>query len=228
MKTRVTIIVPYRNREIHMNQFIDMFRKYFIDLNSDFTLVFVEQYNEKPFNRGKLLNVGMKEFYNKTEYFINHDIDILPNMDCIKNIYDTHNLDYDVTRIFSGHDTSCGGLIKFHSNILSNMNGYPNDIWGWGIEDRAFYYRCKYMNMKLSPRYNSKFSFNSLNHTSNSHVYTKEKQKQSELWSEKFLDQLSKDELSSMININGFNDVEYHIINRYQKDNNIVVLKVDI
>lgn len=226
--TKVTIIVPYRNREEHMNQFIDMFRKSFFDLDSNFTLVFVEQCNEKPFNRGKLLNVGMKEFYSTTDYFINHDIDILPTIECIKSLYDTHKSNYDITRIFSAHDTSCGGLIKFHSNVLSNMNGYPNDLWGWGIEDRAFYFRCKYMNMKLSPRFNSKFSFNSLNHTSNSHVYTKEKKRQSEFWSDKFLSQLSKDDISYAINTNGFNDVEYHVINRERKDNNIVVLKVDI
>lgn len=226
--SKVTIVVPYRNRKQHMNQFIDMFRKRFSDIDSEFTLVFVEQCNEKPFNRGKLLNVGMKEFYNKTDYFINHDIDILPNMECIKSIYDTHELDYDITRISSPHEDSCGRLIKFARNVLDTMNGYPNDIWGWGIEDRAFYFRCKYMNRKISSRMNNIFSFEFLNHASNACEYLNEKKKQSELWSDKFLNQLSKEELSFMINKNGFNDVEYRVINRDQKDNNIVVLKVDI
>lgn len=224
----VTIVVPYRNREIHMNEFIDMFRKSFIDLDSDFTLVFVEQCNEKPFNRGKLLNVGMKEFYNETDYFINHDIDILPNMDCIKSIYDKHNNYHHIIRIFSAHDHSCGGLIKFARNVLDTMNGYPNDIWGWGVEDRAYYFRCKFMNTQISPRMNSKFSFTFLNHKSNARAYTQEIKIHSDMWCENYLNQLSKEQLEQLIMKNGFNDVEYHVIKKEQIDNNIIILKVDI
>ena len=35
------------------------------------------------------------------------------------------------------------------------INGYPNNIWGWGIEDRALYYRCHIKNVSMSPIYNS-------------------------------------------------------------------------
>lgn len=226
-KTKVTIVIPYRNRETHMTQFIDMFQKYFVDLNSKFTLVFVEQCNEKPFNRGKLLNVGMKEFYNETDYFMNHDIDILPNMECIKSIYDMHKHNYDIVRISSPHEHSCGRLVKFSTDILCTMNGYPNDIWGWGIEDRAFYFRCKYMNTKISSRMNNIFSFKFLNHASNICEYLNEKKKQSDIWTDEYLKRLSKEQLNSIIMKNGFNDVEYRVIKREQKDN-IVVLKVDI
>lgn len=68
----LAIIVPYRDREDHLKEFIPHMNKYLPDAK----IVIVEQADEKPFNRGKLLNVGFLEtdFF----YYCFHDVDHLP------------------------------------------------------------------------------------------------------------------------------------------------------
>lgn len=68
----LAIIVPYRNRAEHLAQFIPHMNKYLPDAK----IVIVEQADEKPFNRGKLLNIGFLE--TESFYFCFHDVDHLP------------------------------------------------------------------------------------------------------------------------------------------------------
>lgn len=35
-------------------------------------------------------------------------------------------------RIKSAHDNSLGGIIKVKHDIIFNINGFPNNIWGVG------------------------------------------------------------------------------------------------
>ena len=55
---KLGVIVPYRNRESHLKRFTDDTSKYLKSKNIDFEIVIVEQLDDKPFNRGKLLNIG--------------------------------------------------------------------------------------------------------------------------------------------------------------------------
>lgn len=68
----LAIIVPYRNRPDHLDQFIPHMNKYLPDAK----IVIVEQADEKPFNRGKLNNVGYKE--TEAFYYCFHDVDHIP------------------------------------------------------------------------------------------------------------------------------------------------------
>jgi hypothetical protein len=137
------IIIPYRNRRDHLNFLETRKIDWFIDTLNDSTLVvIVEQEDGKDFNRGKLLNIGIKELYDKCEsYFILHDIDLYLKGNQ-RNFYNIDNND-DIVRFFSGHKLSLGGLVKFKKKVLLDLNGHPNNIWGWGMEDRALYYRSR-------------------------------------------------------------------------------------
>jgi hypothetical protein len=68
----LSIVVPYRNREDHLAQFIPHMNKYLPNAK----IVIVEQADDKPFNRGKLLNISFKEI--DSFYYCFHDVDHLP------------------------------------------------------------------------------------------------------------------------------------------------------
>ena len=45
----------------------------------DYEIFIIEQSDDKPFNRGKLLNAGYKYALDKgCDYFVFHDVDMLP------------------------------------------------------------------------------------------------------------------------------------------------------
>ena len=50
--------------------------EYLTDL--DYQIFIIEQSDDKPFNRGKLLNVGYNWYDNGCDYFVFHDVDMLP------------------------------------------------------------------------------------------------------------------------------------------------------
>ena len=74
---KLGIIVPYRKRPGHLRKFRQSIESYLKD--QDYELIVVEQADDLPFNRGKLLNVGFKTALRKQcDYVAFHDIDMLP------------------------------------------------------------------------------------------------------------------------------------------------------
>jgi hypothetical protein len=219
------IIIPYRNRKEHLETFIKNVIPLFDKYLKPYKLVIVEQEEGKLFNRGKLLNIGFNEYKDKSEFFFTHDVDIIPNENCVKELYNKN--EYDVIRIFNGHNTSLGGIIKFSRDSFLNVNGLPNHIWGWGIEDRALYYRYIIMNKILSPNYTNVINFNILYHTSNVHNYTNEKLAISNKEDEIFNCNDKNIQLNHIMS-SGLNNLDYKILNRYTVNENIELIKVSI
>ena len=76
---KLGIIVPYRDRESHLTKFIAGVKSYFKNQKIKYEIIIVEQSDDKPFNRGKLLNIGFikaKELL--CDYIVFHDIDMVP------------------------------------------------------------------------------------------------------------------------------------------------------
>jgi len=150
------IIIPYRDRELHLKTIIPVLLKYGIDI------VVVEQGQGKPFNRAKLFNIGFLESKGY-DYIICHDVDLMPT-----------DVDY------SYHPTTChissristygynlpyadnyGGVTLFSSNIFRLVNGFSNNYWGWGAEDDDMLLRIKKANI---PYYHRPCIFDALSH----------------------------------------------------------------
>ena len=55
---KLAIIVPYRDREEHLARFVPHMDKFLSDKEIDYKIFVVEQGNDRPFNRGWLINVG--------------------------------------------------------------------------------------------------------------------------------------------------------------------------
>jgi len=76
---QLNVIVPYRNRESHLRRFIPALEKYLESKDIQFSISIVEQLNNKPFNRGKLLNIGYELSKDDADYFCFHDVDLIPD-----------------------------------------------------------------------------------------------------------------------------------------------------
>jgi glycosyl transferase family 7 (putative galactosyltransferase) len=148
---RLTIVVPYRDRAKHLQQFVSHMRSYFsrdkLDKDIPYRVLIVEQENGLPFNRGMLLNVGFLLGAEDSDYTCFHDVDYLPVWADYSwaegptpilwygaeqrpiapgrsNLTITHNLD----AYFSG-------VLLVPNDQFKKVNGYANDYWGWGFED---------------------------------------------------------------------------------------------
>ena len=75
-KYRVNIIVPYRDRQHHLNEFLHYFHRYLQLQQIDYRILVVEQSPGRPFNRGKLFNVGFVEAEKRfpADCYIFHDV----------------------------------------------------------------------------------------------------------------------------------------------------------
>lgn len=116
----LSVIVPYRNREEQLNVFVPFIKSYLPDAN----VFIIEQADEKPFNRGKLLNVGSQNAVHSS-YYVFHDIDMLP----IKVSYKERD---GVTQIaFSDIQLIdyLGGVTMFNPHEFVRSGGYHNDFW---------------------------------------------------------------------------------------------------
>ena len=73
MDKKLGVIVPYRNRKSHLKIFKKNITDYLNSQNIPFELIIVEQVDENPFNRGKLLNIGVIEAERlKCDYVVLH------------------------------------------------------------------------------------------------------------------------------------------------------------
>lgn len=148
---KIGIIVPYRNRRNHLNHFTTSIKNHFKKSKLDYELIIVEQSDDKPFNRGALLNIGVakaKEL--ECTYVALHDVDMLPTKDVDYSPVDrpTHL----ATSFTSEHykeqkriifDEYFGGVTLFPIEDYYHVNGYSNKYWGWGYEDDDLLWRCK-------------------------------------------------------------------------------------
>ena len=224
------IIVPIRDREEHKNLFL---KEYYPILNenfSNFKIVFVEQdFKNKYFNRGKILNIGIDIYKNKTKSFVTHDVDTFCPMEIFKEYLNSES-EYDVDRIYIGHDSSCGGICKFTHDSIFEVNGFPNYIWGWGVEDRALYYRYKMLSKKISEYKNGPCkngeNFRKLHHQHNANNTHPRNKKISD--NENEILNKTLEEQKQYIFSSGLNNLDFDIISRENIADNIEYIKVSI
>ena len=140
---KLGIIVPYRDREQQLKRFLSHMKEYIKDI--DYEIFIVEQADDKPFNRGKLLNAGYKYALDKgCDYFVFHDVDMLP--EDVDYSYSnkplhlaTHLQEHDYETTFFDY---FGGVTMFTKEDFKTINGFSNEYWGWGFEDDDLLVRC--------------------------------------------------------------------------------------
>lgn len=223
------IAVPYRNRQSQLEYFINntipLIHKYLPNTK----VVVVEQTDGKLFNRGKLLNIAFKEYENKTTYFFTHDIDINPTKKCIEKFYIKDVKNTEVFGIYTSKYDTLGGIIKIRNETIRLINGFPNDIWGWGSEDKALQNRSDYFNIKkiTTMTNNKKYpdylkQFDDINDRVNVNNL-KNLNKYDNLFKKK-----NRQEQRAMIFESGLNNLEYKILEKKMLHDIVEIIKVDI
>jgi predicted glycosyltransferase involved in capsule biosynthesis len=143
MDEKLAIVVPYRNRKEHLDKFLPAMESCsFLD-GIDYEILIVEQEEGKPFNRGKILNVGA--VYSKNSaYYCFHDVDMLPISSDYSYVSAPTHLASEAEQFgfklpYNGY---FGGVTLFDKHSFNRINGYSNDYWGWGAEDDDVMFRC--------------------------------------------------------------------------------------
>ncbi len=156
-KCKIAIIIPYRNREEHLADFINHFNK--LDNSniseSQLDVYIIEQNNEDKFNRGLLLNIGYLLARENTRYdrYIFHDVDLFPS----QFIYEVYFVDpkkqihYIIPKEEHKYnfENYFGGVVGLSEEIVQKVNGYPNNFFGWGGEDDSLYNRITANNIEM-------------------------------------------------------------------------------
>jgi hypothetical protein len=145
---KIVFIVPYRNRISHKY----FFSKYMTTLleGEDYEIYFSHQYDERPFNRGAIKNIGFLAIKNKypDNYkditFVFHDIDTVP----FDKIFSYETIAGTVKH-FYGFEYALGGIVSLKGSDFEMTNGYPN-FWGWGMEDAILQERCEKYNLSIN------------------------------------------------------------------------------
>ena len=145
------IIIPYRARENHLKYYIDntvpLLKKH---MPNSKVVVIEQDWNNKLFNRGCLINIGVKEYENKTAHCMTHDVDINPFEETILKYYVDPIPDNSIKGIYTSVCNTLGGIIKMQSKTFFDINGFPNNIWGWGQEDKALQNRAEFKKVNIT------------------------------------------------------------------------------
>jgi predicted glycosyltransferase involved in capsule biosynthesis len=172
---RLALVVPYRDRQEHLNRFITHYRN--ILPNAD--IIVVEQADNMPFNRAKLFNVFYCERGKEYDYYAFHDVDMyLDTKRTSVAVYDypdkpTHiatkceQFNYKLP-----YPAYFGGVVLINRFDFEKSGGFSNNFWGWGGEDdemrnnlnkkgiqitsREAYFRCAKHKRKIDRRQHMK------------------------------------------------------------------------
>jgi hypothetical protein len=142
---RLTIVIPYRDRQQHLLQLLPALTAALAAQGIRRRIVVVEQEPGAPFNRGRLLNIGMKLTAEATDYYCLHDVDAVPivaNYSCPSQPLRLVNNVVGAAGVASernGHYFS--GAVSIRKDQAFAANGFSNEYWGWGKEDDDFFFR---------------------------------------------------------------------------------------
>ncbi len=145
---KLGIIVPYRNRYQHLQEFKKLIVDYLESKSyKNYLIIIVEQDDAKLFNRGMLCNIGFIEAQrNKCDYIVIHDIDMIP----IDVDYSYSDVPIHLATDNIPFESYFGGMTLFPSSTFEKINGFSNLYWGWGFEDDDLRYRCVKSNVSFA------------------------------------------------------------------------------
>lgn len=137
------IIVPFRARENQLKLFLQHMHQFLPPQMINYQIFVIEQVDEFPFNRGKLMNVGYFESLNLNPSaccFIFHDVDLLPEDQ--RNIYSCSLsgprhvcASINEFRYKLLYSSLFGGAVAISRGDFKDIHGFANIYYGWGGED---------------------------------------------------------------------------------------------
>jgi len=144
---KLGVCVPYRDRELHLNEFVPKVGKYLKQQGIDFQMYFCHQIDDKLFNRGATKNIAAKHAFEEgCDYIVWHDIDMIPEEGADYSFPDKYPI-HIATKISQmeyklKYHEYFGGAVIFSKEQVEATNGYSNNYWDWGMEDDDLFWRC--------------------------------------------------------------------------------------
>nr|XP_002125920.1 beta-1,4-galactosyltransferase 1 [Ciona intestinalis] len=140
--TNFAIIVPFRDREQHLRFFLFYIHPLLQRQRTCYTIIVVEQDDDKTFNKGKMMNSGFLYANSIGDFdcYIFHDVDMIAEND--RNIYQCKEkkvahlvwqmdkYDYEIP-----YYDYIGGVLAFTKEQFITVNGFSTMYEGWGGED---------------------------------------------------------------------------------------------
>lgn len=147
-KYSTAIIVPYRQREEQLHKFLIYMHNYLRHQDIHYRIFLIEQYDEKPFNRAKLFNIGsIIAAEHEFPCLVLHDVDLLPLN--LGSLYACTELPrhmcaaLDMWRFHLPYRGLFGGVVSIRTQQFRTINGMSNMYEGWGGEDDDLFERLK-------------------------------------------------------------------------------------
>jgi hypothetical protein len=150
--------VPYRDRE-PQRFFFQNYMTYLMEdhvehdgASGDYVLLFVEQMDARPFNRGAMKNIGflaVKKLFPDAYgdiVLVFNDVDVLP--------YRKNMLRYEppvgggTIMHHYGFEFALGGIFSVRASDFERLNGFAN-YWTWGFEDNLLQNRALRQHMVI-------------------------------------------------------------------------------
>lgn len=168
---KYSIIIPYRNREEHLQILLPIIYDRFESKN--YEIIVTEQDDNEKFNKAALYNIAFN--LSEGDILVFHDVDHVPteNVDYFK--IENENLDvwYPVKNVIytdlnfvnlpdneipggyithknQVHDDHFGGVFICKKEVFKNVNGMCPLYVGWGKEDEDIRDRFLYHNHKIT------------------------------------------------------------------------------
>jgi hypothetical protein len=209
---KLTIVIPYRDRSENLSYFLEETPK---KINSEFDILIVEQFDEKLFNKGKLLNIGFDIKKNYSDYFCFHDVDMIPIYADYSYSEIPVNLTSNIEQFNNGipYEEYYGGVNLFNNKDFLKINGYSNEYWGWGCEDDDLLNRVKSHGFDLNRRLGVFKSLEHLNMRFNNPNYNSNLEKLTNIYD---------------FQTDGLNTLNYDVIDIINIDSNVNMIKVSI
>ena len=135
-KEELIIVVPFRNREDNLKQFVPHMHTFLNGVKH--RMVVIEQWGDGLFNRAKLLNAGFSLYQDTSAYFCFHDVDMLPesaSCDYAYPVMPTHLSAFVSQFEYQFTPQYFGGVLLVNKEDFRKVNGFSNQYWGWGAED---------------------------------------------------------------------------------------------
>ncbi len=225
MKT--IIIIPYRDRMSHLEYFL---KNSYPELNkkiNNLEILIVEQNNGKKFNRGLMINIGY-QYYNNDKYdYITQDVDVNPILEESFDMYNYNLKNNEIYAIYSDENT-LGGLVKFKGCDYKNLNGFPNDFWGWGCEDKELLNRAEFKNIKIK----RSIGFHDMKSREKYFLIFQDNhlRERNDKYGESYIlwNRLSNEQKNTKLHINGLTTLNYKIICEENLFNNVKKIKVEV
>ena len=155
---KLAIIVPYRDRREELDVFLPHMINFLNNKQIDYNIYIIEQFDEKPFNYGKLCNIGVNETIEFADYYCFHDVDILPLNDDADYSYKespTELIFEDINgKSILPYSQYFGGAVILSKEEFLKINGFNNNYWGKGYVDLDLLYRCEKNGLPLVKKYN--------------------------------------------------------------------------